>query len=371
MGTSPLERVDVNQISPTHQRVKKASQHMTRCIQATAKPRSRAAAWIAAALAIGMLLGTGRAKTVADENQPNVSVTELPVELIVVQGAAGAAEYESTFAESVSRWCDLADRMLWTCRVVAPGAGPESDRERLQSVLQAAAAEQDGPLWLVLIGHGTFTQNVAKFNLEGPDVSAQELASWLNEIQRPVAVINCASCSGAFIGPLSGPDRVVVTATRSGAEQNFSRFGGFLSEAIHDPQIDLDHDGSLSLLEAFLASARRTQDFYRAESRLATEHALLDDNGDRAGTSVDFFRGIRAVAQAADDRAVDGLRAHQWMLNRFSDDAPLPPDRQQRRAELEQSIETLRAEKAALSEENYYERLESLLVEFARLYQTE
>ncbi len=43
---------------------------------------------------------------------------------------------------------------------------------------------------------------------------------------------------------------------------------------------DLDKDGQVSLLEAFLIASRRTLEFYKVEGRIATEHALIDDNGD-------------------------------------------------------------------------------------------
>ena len=44
---------------------------------------------------------------------------------------------------------------------------------------------------------------------------------------------------------------------------------------------DLDKDDQVSLLEAFLTASVRTAEFYEETSRLATEHALIDDNGDR------------------------------------------------------------------------------------------
>ena len=37
-------------------------------------------------------------------------------------------------------------------------------------------------------------------------------------------------------------------------------------------------------LEAFLFASRKTTEFYKAENRLATEHALIEDNGDGLGT---------------------------------------------------------------------------------------
>src|SRR5204863_7310884 len=58
--------------------------------------------------------------------------------------------------------------------------------------------------------------------------------------------------------------------------------------------VDRDRDGQIRLLEASLMASHHTAEFYKAESRLATEHALLDDNGDGLGTPADWFRGVRA-----------------------------------------------------------------------------
>ena len=166
----------------------------------------------------------------------------------------------------------------------------------------------------MLIGHGTFDGREAKFNLRGPDMTDLELSEWLAPYKRPVVVINCASASGPFINRLSGSNRVVITATKSGYETNFARFGQYLAEAIADPHADLDKDGQVSLLEAFLTASSRVDEYYRTHSQLATEHALLDDNGDRLGTPPNWFRGVRATQRAKDGAALDGIRAHQLHL---------------------------------------------------------
>jgi hypothetical protein len=129
-------------------------------------------------------------------------------------------------------------------------------------------------------------------------VSDKELADWLRPCNRPLAVIDCASASAPFLNKLSAPGRVVVTATRTGGEVHYARFGDYLSAAIADPAADLDKDGQTSLLEAFLAASHQTAEFYKQAGRLATEHALLEDNGDALGTPADWFQGTRAVRAA-------------------------------------------------------------------------
>ena len=107
---------------------------------------------------------------------------------------------------------------------------------------------------------------------------------------------------------------MVITATKSGYETNFARFGQYLAEAIADPHADLDKDGQVSLLEAFLTASSRVDEYYRTHSQLATEHALLDDNGDKLGTPPNWFHGVRATQRAKDGAALDGTRAHQLHL---------------------------------------------------------
>ena len=161
---------------------------------------------------------------------------------------------------------------------------------------------------------------------------------------------------------------MIVTATRSGYEANATRFGGYLAQAMADPAADLDKDGQTSLLEAFLLASREVAQFYKEAGRLATEHALLDDNGDGLGTPADWFQGVRAVKTAAAGKAVDGVRAHQFHLVRSATEQELSPDARSRRDELEAQLSALRARKATLPVDEYYQQLEVILVQIARLY---
>jgi hypothetical protein len=159
-----------------------------------------------------------------------------------------------------------------------------------------------------------------------------------------------------------------VTATKSGAEENYARFGQFIAAAISDPTADLDKDGQTSLLEAFLMASRRVAELYETEGRLATEHALLDDNGDGLGTAADFFRGVRAVKKPASGGSVDGLRAHQIHLVRSEQELKMPPELRARRDELERALASLRDSKKDLTEQEYYDRLTRLLLQLAEIY---
>src|SRR5262245_42876324 len=291
--------------------------------------------------------------------------------VIVVLGAPGADEYAAQFQEWGERWRQAAEQGDADFALVhGADARDGTDRDRLRSLLSDASGENRSPLWLVLIGHGTFDRHDAKFNLRGPDIEASELAELLEPVKRPVAVINCASASAPFINRLSGQNRVVITATKSGDEQNFARFGKFLSAAIVDAEADLDKDGQVSLLEAYLTACRQVAEFYQQSARLATEHALLDDNGDGLGTPAEWFRGLRATQRAKDGATLDGTRAHQWHLIASDREQHMPAELRKRRDELELKIATLRADKEHMKEDDYYRVLEPLMVELARLYES-
>ena len=264
-----------------------------------------------------------------------------------------------------------AEQIVEDFETIGLGApGETADHDVLQRRLGELTASSPEPLWLVFIGHGTFDGKVARFNLRGPDVSLPELSDWLKPVERPLAIINCASCSGPFLMGLSGPNRIVVTSTRSGHELNFSRFGDYLSTAIADPQADLDKDDQTSLLEAFLMASRHVKEFYDVEGRLATEHALVDDTGDGMGTPPDWFRGVRASKSAKDGATLDGFRAHQFHLVKSDAEQKLSPAVRTQRNELERAIAILRDTKAKLPEDEYYQKLEALLIDLSRLYES-
>ena len=299
--------------------------------------------------------------------------------VLVVVGADGANEYGQQFRQWASRWSDAAQR--GRAEFVSIGLdsdGKTDDRDLLKQRLSEAAGPGDPrraqstnePVWLILIGHGTFDGKLARFNLRGPDVSAGELAEWLKPIERPLAIVNCTSSSGSFLNELSGPNRIVVTATKSGHEYNFARFGDYLSAAISDPKADLDKDEQTSLLEAFLLASSRVNEFYASEGRLMTEHALLDDNGDKLGTSADWFQGVRATKLAKNGATVDGMRAARLHLVRSSREEQLSATHRTRRDELETELAELRQRKSQLAEDEYLQQIEPLLVELAKLYES-
>ncbi len=290
--------------------------------------------------------------------------------VILVVGASGAPDYADPFNEWAGLW-EQATRdarvRLVTLGLQTPGE--TRDRDLLKQHLDEASTRSIAPLWLVFMGHGTYDGRVAKFNLRGPDLSAEDLGAWLQPVQRPLAIINTSAASAPFIRALSAANRVVITATQSGFEQSATHLGGFLSHALNDAGADLDKDGQTSLLEAFLAASHRVEAFYAGAGRLRTEHALLDDNGDALGTPAAWFRGIRPTRKAADNAPLDGYLAHQFNLCPSAEEARLAPQQRADRNRLEREVFALRDRRDQTTEEDYFKQLETLLTDIARIYQ--
>ncbi|MGB0600024.1 MAG: hypothetical protein ACPGLY_25360 [Rubripirellula sp.] len=305
----------------------------------------------------------------APDRTPTPSVSARPT-MIVVVGASGTPEYGQMFSTWADKWERLAEKSKVNCLRLGSETSEVSDRDLLQQSIATISKGSTTPVWIVMIGHGTFARNVANFNLRGRDVSATDLADWLGSVKRPLVIINCASSSGPFVNRLSGPGRVVVTATKSGAEQNFARFGQYLADAMGSLESDLDHDGEVSVQEAFVRASIEVQRFYDSEERLATEHALLDDNGDGKGTPATMFRGSRAIAKAKGGSELDGKSALKRTLSPDGKRLPLTEQEWQLRAELEAELETLRSRRTDLSDEAYDAELEKILVQLANLYKT-
>jgi hypothetical protein len=317
------------------------------------------------------LVFTVSARSAAEQSDPN----DDRATVIVVVGAAGSPEYGAQFARSANLWeqaCAKGGEKFISIGLngnLNNEVQNADDRTTLKQTITDESQQTDAAIWLVLIGHGTFDGRSAKFNLQGPDLAAKDLAKWLKPIVRPLVVIDTSSSSAPYLSILSAPNRVVITATKSGYEQNYARFGEYLAGAIAEPKADLDKDGQTSLLEAFLTASHRVDEFYSAEGRLVTEHALLDDNGDKLGTRADWFRGVRPVKTAEGGAALDGYRANQFCLVHSEAENKMPPELRAKRDRLELEVIKLRDSKDDFSDEEYFSRLEKMLYDIALIYE--
>jgi hypothetical protein len=289
------------------------------------------------------------------------------LDILLVAGAPGEKEYGQVFSEEIENWLKACRTANKAFRVIDPEAAGTNQLTEMKAAL-AGQTQGQQELWIVLIGHGTFDGKETKFNLSGPDLSAKGMGEMLAPIQRPIILIDTSSSSAPFINELSHENRIIITATKSGWEQNFTRFGKYFARSIADLSADLDKDGQVSVLEAFLNASREVEEFYKSERRLATEHSLLDDNGDGKGTPSSFYRGVRPAKKNDDTIKVDGFRAHQIQFIPNEAEAKLSPETRKRRNDLEVALEELRARKSQMSEDDYIKQIEPILLDLSRLY---
>ena len=267
---------------------------------------------------------------------------------VTVSGLGGEPDYAQRFA----MWSGEIDKILKSGGADAHVETLQSaTRERVRAVLEKVAREaapQDA-LVLMLIGHGGFDGFDYKINLPGPDLSASELASLLDRIRAGrQLVVNMTSASGGAIDTLRKPHRVIISATKTGTEKNATVFARYWVEALRDPAADTDKNETISAMEAFRYAQQKTANFYETQKRLATEHAVLDDTGKGETLLASTFPLVRfgAAAKSASDPVKRKLFA--------------------KKEELENRIDQLKYQKAALPANQYKAQLTALLLELAK-----
>jgi len=278
---------------------------------------------------------------------------------VTVAGLGGEQEYEQRF----TGWANELDKILKG----EPGAkvttlsGAAATRSAIQAKLAEIAkqAKPEDSLILTLIGHGSFDESDYKFNIPGPDLSATELAALLDKIPAHELIVNMTSCSGGAIPFVQKPNRVLITATKSGTEKNATVFARYWIEALRDPAADSDKNDIITALEAFRYAEEKTGKFFETEGRLATEHALLEDTGKGDG-----------VKTPGPDNG-EGLVASRFaMLHIGTAQAQAKdPEKQKllkQKEAIEQSIDELKYKKASIPVEEYRRMLTKFLVDLAK-----
>ena len=296
--------------------------------------------------------------------------------VLVVTGLSGDPAYAEQFHGWATTLIDVAagryelppENITWLAERVE--ADPErvdgrSTSENVEAAVAAIAerAEPDDHVLIVLIGHGSYQNGESRFNLPRRDLTAEDYGLLLGRLEaQRVTFVNTATSSGGFIQALSGEGRTVVTATRSGGQWNETVFGGHFVAAFADgsEESDQNRDGRVSVLEAFEYAVAQVNRVYESDGRLQTEHALLDDNGDREGTrEPDPVSSDGALARTLFITAGEGAGIPGWPED------PALRALYQERLEIQEQIEALQATRGGTDEAIYQAELEKLLVAIA------
>jgi hypothetical protein len=279
---------------------------------------------------------------------------------VIVAGLGGEPDYEQRFtaaAKDLDRIFKASGPTAHVYTLAGPQATATQLTETMSAVAREAKAEDD--FTLILIGHGSFDGLEYKFNLVGPDITATQIAALCDRIAaKRQLVVDTTSASGGALKAFERPGRAVIAATKSGTEKNATVFARYWVEALQDPATDADKSDSVSAMEAFTYAAKKTAAFYDSQKRLATEHAVFNDvgagepvreAGNGQGALMSSFTLLRlgASLQAANDPVKRAL------LNK--------------KDELEQKIDTLKYQKAAMDPDDYIKQLTDALVELAKV----
>ncbi len=283
---------------------------------------------------------------------------------LIVSGANG----EPSYSEQYGQWRQRTVTALLEkfgfddSRVVTlfdggdPGHVSTAINVRRSITAIRARMRPDDLLFVLLIGHGSFDGTEAKFNLVGPDLSAAEWAALLKPMPGQLIVVDTTAASFPFLEHLSGPHRVVITATDSVGQRFDTVFPEYFIAALTDPGADLDKNARVSIWEAFAAASLGVRRYYTQRGQLATERALIDDNGD-------------GVGREAGGEGTDGSMASRLYLDA---DVPgaAPTDEEllqllQKRTALQVEADELTERRQLMTPDEYQKEFEHLMIALA------
>ena len=290
--------------------------------------------------------------------------------LLIIVGLSGDPEigklfhkWGNTLADASERLGVAPDHLVYLVDAEQEGDKHVTGRATREAIVKAfdAVAKQasaDDVVFITLIGHGSYSNNMAKFNLPGPDLGPADFNGLLKKLPaKQIVFVDTTSSSGPFLEELSAPGRTIVTATRNGAEQYDTLFGGYFVEALTSGEADADKNQRVSVLEAYQYAKREVTRAYEREGLLSTEHALLDDNGDKEGSQDPSATGT------------DGKVASIIALG-ATETAGLPSDPKIRalyveRRDMERRVEALKLLKDSMDPARYSSELEKLVTDIA------
>jgi hypothetical protein len=264
--------------------------------------------------------------------------------LLVITGAPGDEEHAKKFEQWAKTFIETAknkDQVPEANITYLSGSGAAKPAVEKAFADIGAKVKPNDEVFVLLIGHGSFDGTTAAFNIPGPDLTAEDYAKILARFgAQRVVFVNTASSSGAFLKPLAGPGRVIVTATKTGGERNEPDFPQYFVAAFGDDTADRDRNGHVSVGEAFEYAKAKVVDAFQKKGLLLTEHATLDDSGEGQLASAIFLGGgqgrsalqidtsdpeLKALADQRDaiDRQITDLRARKSTMDQAKYDAEM------------------------------------------------
>jgi hypothetical protein len=274
------------------------------------------------------------------------SPAQSAVRVLILSGLGGEQGYEQKFQTQAKAVASAASRSGAALKDVVVISGEQARRTALDPELKkfASSVKNEDQVVVVFIGHGSFDGEEYRFALPGPDITAREILAFLDSMPASqMLVVNATSSSGSVIEQWRKPNRVVITATKSGGERNATRFAEYWVQALSSPEADRDKNEIVTAAEAYDYASRKVADTFKSDASLATEHSRLDGkNADRI-----VVARLGSAALLPSDDVLDGLMKEQGTL--------------------ETQLDALKAKKGSVPPDQYYNDLEKVLLDVARL----
>lgn len=251
-----------------------------------------------------LLLLTGRG--FAAEPSNNAALAASTKRAILLCGLSGDAAHHKLYSETMTKLHEgLTQRLGFADVQVLFGDEPvaadaeviksagRATREELEKSVMALGAklQADDAMWVIVVGHSHYDGKHSWLNLPGPDIQQTDFAKLFADLTaREQVFFITTPTSGYYVKPLSAKGRVVITATETDWETNETEFPHELARVLSAPpeakEFDIDQDGAITLFDLYVTVVRNLAQSYLERELLATEHPLLDDNGDGRGTEL-------------------------------------------------------------------------------------
>jgi hypothetical protein len=284
---------------------------------------------------------------------------------VIISGRGGEEEYAERFDDWGQRLrgvligqCGHPEANVLLLNETGEEANGTSTIKGIRNVFRSLSERitPDDDVFIFLIGHGSYRRQVAKLNIPGEDLTAKDLDGFLKTLSAGrIIVVNGASMSAPFVNALSGDGRMICASTRSTDQRNATQFMRFFVQALEDGSADQNRDDRISVLEICTQASSLTDAWFLSEGLIATENAIIDDNGDGLGTRLsDIGEG-------------EGMLAGRCFLRNFRIPKGASPALVAAYGKAIDEVQALVKKKATMDSATYYQLLERELVKAAKL----
>jgi hypothetical protein len=263
----------------------------------------------------------------------------------IIQGLDGTPQYHQQFSEQTAK-LKVAAETITAKNQIQLFSSEQATRDNILlhfDKLKDSISEQDR-VAVFLIGHGSYDGYEYKFNIPGPDITAEDIAVFMDALPAGIQLlVNTSSASGVLNDGLKNDSRILVTATRNGNERLATRFGAYFFDALEDPSADINKNNSITVQEAFDYADRQVKDYFETQGQLATEHAVIS-----------------------------GIHAGQFAMARSGLDQPTADNPElsnliSERNEIDIKIEDLQLRKAEMDADEFLNRLQGLMIDLSMI----